>query len=261
MVTRLFAFFSLLFTTQFAAAQNSFQLAPPQMKFSSTFFTEKATTSLLFAQPGASIHYTTNGDEPTQADRVYTKPIITTKNLTTIKAKSFSKEFLPSATVSATFVKDGLPFDTNFPPGNSQYIGEGPKTLNNNQGGIANHTLKQWLGYNEDSVTVFLSLKKEQTLKSVLFNVMQNQGGWIFFPSKIEAFAFDSHQKEFIKIGNTAYQSQKNVDDMSCKPFIIKLNNTSTKQLKLVFHNQKLPLWHTGKGNNSWIFIDEIKLY
>ncbi len=254
-------FLSCMFVALFATAQNTFQLAPPQMKFNTTFFTDEATIKLIFAQTDAHIRYTTNGAEPSHIDFIYTKPIVVTQNLTTIKAKSFSNDFLPSETVSATFVKNGLPFEASFPPANSQYAGEGPTTLNNNQGGIANHTLKHWLGYNSDSVTILLSLNRKQKLKSVLFNTMQSQGGWIFFPSKVDAFAFDNEQQKFIQVGNTAYPSQQNVDDLRCKPFVIDLNNTSTNQLKLVFHNQKLPIWHSGKGNNSWIFIDEIKLY
>lgn len=254
-------FFLSLLSSLSVIAQNSFQLAPPQMNYSSTFFTNKAIVNLLFAQPGANIRYTTNGDEPKATDRIYTKPIIITKNLTTIKAKSFSTSFLPSATVSATFVKDGLSFNASFPSANSQYTGEGPNTLNNNKGGIPNYMLKHWLGYNEDSVTIYLTLNKEQTLKSVLLNMMQNQGGWILYPHKIEAFAFDNTKKSFIKIGDIDDYAQQNVEAIACKPFIIKLNNTLTNQLKLVLHNQKLPVWHSGKGNNSWIFIDEIKLY
>jgi hexosaminidase len=262
MMIRLFiTFLSFTFIALFAEAQNAFQLAPPQIKFNTTFFTNEATIKLIFAQIGAHIRYTTNGVEPSHIDRIYTKPIVITKNLMTIKAKSFSNDFLPSETVSATFVKDGFPFEASFPPANSQYVGEGSTTLNNNQGGIADHTLKHWLGYNSDSVTILLSLSKNQQLKSVLFNTMQNQGGWIFFPSKVDAFAFDNDQKKFIQIGNIAYSSQQNVDDLRCKPFVIELNKTTTNQLKLIFHNQKLPPWHSGKGNNSWIFIDEIKLY
>lgn len=252
-------FLSLL--TLPAIAQDSFQLAPPQMKYNSTFFTNKATVNLLFAQPGANIRYTVNGNEPKPTDLIYTKPIIITKNLTTVKAKSFAKFFLPSATIGATFVKDGLSFNASFPPANGQYPGEGPNTLNNNKGGIPNYMLKHWLGYNEDSVTILLTLKKEQKLKSVLLDLMQNQGGWIFYPNKIEVFALDNTKKSYIKVGNLDYLSQQNVEEVGCKPFMINLSNSLTNQLKLVFHNQKLPEWHSGKGNNSWIFIDEIKLY
>jgi hypothetical protein len=260
-IIRCIVCFSITFISLSATAQNTFELAPPLMKFGTTFFTKEATINLLFAQPGAHIYYTTNGEEPSVTDRVYAKPVVITENLTTLKAKAYAAGFLPSATVSATFVKDGLAFKASFPPADSRYAGEGPTTLNNNQGGIANQDLPHWLGYQQDSVTMSLSLTKETELKSVLLDVMQNQGAWIFFPNKVEAFAFNKQQNKMIKVGETVYHPEKNVDDRSCKPMIIQLNNTLTQELKLVFHNQQLPLWHSGKGNNSWLFIDEIKLY
>jgi hypothetical protein len=244
-----------------ATAQNTFELAPPLMKFSTTFFTKEATIKLLFAQPGARIYYTTNGDEPKLTDSIYTKPVVITENLTTLKAKAYGDGFLPSATVSATFVKEGIAFKASFPPADRRYAGEGATTLNNNLGGIANQDLPHWLGYQQDSVTISLLIAKERKLKSVLFNVMQNQGAWIFFPSKVEAFAIDKRQNKLIKVGETVYHPQAQVDDRSCKPMIMQLNDTLTQELKLVFHNQQLPLWHSGKGNKSWLFIDEIKLY
>lgn len=258
---RLFLVYLITFFALSAIAQDTFQLAPPLIKFSSIFFKKEATVSLLFAQPGTNVHYTTNGEEPMTSDQVYRKPIIITKNMTTLKVKAYSSDFSPSATVSTTFIKEGLAFHAIFPPANSKYEGEGPATLNNNKGGIANPNLAHWLGYNGDSVVVSLSIKQEQPLKSVLINAMQNQGGWIFFPSKIEAFAFDKHEDKLIKIGQTVYHPQKNMDDLTCKSILIQLNNISTQQIQLVIHNQKLPLWHSGKGNNGWIFIDEIKLY
>ncbi len=88
--------------------QQLFQLAPPVLQYHSAFFKDSETASLKFAQPGTKIYYTLNGAEPTQKDAVYHQPIVIKKSLTTLKAKVFGNGYLPSETIQATFIKDGL---------------------------------------------------------------------------------------------------------------------------------------------------------
>src|SRR6187200_1044747 len=77
-------------------AQQPFQLAPPLLKFRSVFFTDTAMLQMDFKQSAAEIHYTTTGMEPSEADPIYKKPLVIKNKLTTVKARTFSKDFLPS---------------------------------------------------------------------------------------------------------------------------------------------------------------------
>lgn len=52
----------------------------------------------------AVIHYTTNGDDPTESDPVYSSPISITTSGTVLKAKAFKGEMLDSEIASATYV-------------------------------------------------------------------------------------------------------------------------------------------------------------
>ncbi len=52
---------------------------------------------------GATIRYTTNGDEPTESSAVFSSPISVSAT-TTIKAKAYKTEMDPSATATATYV-------------------------------------------------------------------------------------------------------------------------------------------------------------
>lgn len=105
-------------------AQDVFRLAPPILKYNSIFFTNETAVELKFAQSETTVHYTLNNSEPTLQDPIYTKPILIKNNFTTVKAKAFGKQFLPSYTVTVTFIKDGfavqslestLPNVTNIP--------------------------------------------------------------------------------------------------------------------------------------------------
>ena len=89
-----------------------FQLAPPMLKYPSGFFSGSTSFEVIFNQPGAAVHYTLNGKEPTEKDLLYSRPV-TISNKTIVKAKAFSKDFLPSETVTAHFIKDGKAIEKN----------------------------------------------------------------------------------------------------------------------------------------------------
>lgn len=245
-------------------AQDTFQLAPPVMHFQSVFFTDTATVSLLFAMKGSTIHYTTNGKEPTSKSPVYKHPILIRQNFTTVKAKVFSDGFLPSARAEAVFIKEGLPIKniTTSPP-HSKYSEEGFNTLHNNKGGIASFGTKTWLGFDTDTVTINITLTKKQNVKKILVHLLQDYGGWIFFPHRIEVFVPDAMQNNWHLIASKEITSLQNKDELVCKPFLLPLmKKAKTNNIQLLLYIVKqIPGWHPGKGQKSWIFIDEVKVY
>jgi hypothetical protein len=244
------------------AAQDVFQLAPPIMKYPSVFFSHKAEVVLAFAQPGTVIHYTTNGNEPDENDPSYTGPVVITDNFTTLKARVFGKGFLPSETTQATFVKDGLPLKKiEFSSPNKTYGGEGVNTLMDNKGGATSYTSKTWLGFNQDTVSITISLNKKQKTGAVLFNLLQDYGSWIFFPYKAEVYS--TVNARILKQGELFFTASENIDVNVCRPYLISFKRkikTDFITLKFYLRNP-IPEWHPGKGQPSWIFIDEVKLY
>ena len=58
--------------------------------------------SISCATEGASIYYTTNGEDPTESDNLYTEEF-TVSNTTIVKAKAFKAGFEPSNMASATY--------------------------------------------------------------------------------------------------------------------------------------------------------------
>ncbi len=238
--------------------QDSFQLAPPIIKYNSVFFKKETKADIIFAQHGSAIHYTTNGKEPTINDAAYTMPIKIKKNFTTLKAKVFGTGLLASETAQATFIKDGIAIKdiTNIQP-NEKYSGEGANTLNDNKGGSPSIQSKTWLGFREDSVVFTLVTAKKQKVKSIMFQLLQDYNSWIFFPNKVEVF---SNMK---KLGELVIEKSEHNEAQIIKPFLIpftKKINSNVIQLKIYTCN-KIPDWHTGKGTRGWLFIDEIKIY
>ncbi len=62
------------------------------------------TVTISCETADAVVHYTTNGDDPTESDAVYSSPISITKSGTVLKAKAFKDAMLDSEIASATYV-------------------------------------------------------------------------------------------------------------------------------------------------------------
>jgi Chitobiase/beta-hexosaminidase C-terminal domain len=258
---------SLLLLFLFSAccfSQEVFQLAPPLVKYQSVFFKTEAVVEIQFAQKGTVIRYTTNGNEPSENDAAYKEPIRISRNFTTVKAKVFGKNFLPSETVQATFVKDGLPvMKVAYPAPDENNTGEGQNTLIDNKGGIVPFTNKTWLAFRHDTVSITITLQKKQKLSAVLFNVLQDYNSWIFFPAKAEVYSSVNTKTPVIKQGELFFTAKENTDVNVCRPYVIRFKKkikTGTIKLQLYIVKQ-IPEWHPGKGAKSWIFIDEVKIY
>lgn len=240
-------------------AQDNFQLARPLLKYSSAFFSTEMSVEMAFAEPNTQIRYTLDGQNPTENSPLYTQPVRITKRFTNLKARVFSTIYQPSDVVEATFIKDGLPIKSvETTPPNQKYKGSGAMTLIDNKGGTTNISGSTWLGFQTDTVEIVLRLYKKEKVKNVLVNLLRDYGSWIFLPEKIEVFAFKNNA--FQLVDNKSYEQNKNINGSACVAAVFPLKNgIKTDQLKIQLHLVKqIPDWHAGKGNKSWIFVDEV---
>ena len=241
-----------------------FQLAPPMLQYTSAFFATTAIASLKFEQSGTQIFYTTNSNEPTEKDAVYQKPIAIDKNLTTLKAKVFGKGFIASETVQVTFIKDGLKITTiEQSVADEKFPGNGPQTLFDNKGGIADLHNKNFLGYQQDSVEINVTLGKKTKINSVLIDFLQDHGSWIFLPQSIRVFYFDEKRNEFELMAYREILPDSIINGSSSIYEILKADKKIlSDKIKIILQPlQSMPKGHPGKGKRAWLFIDEIKIY
>ncbi|KAA9036508.1 hypothetical protein FW778_17975 [Ginsengibacter hankyongi] len=245
-------------------SQQEFQLAPPVVKYNSVFFIQSATVSLQFLQPGTQIFYSLNGKEPAKNDLVYQSPIVIKKSLTTLKAKVFGNGYVPSETVQATFIKDGLKIKSIEPsPANEKFPGNGAKTLFDNEGGIADMHNKNFLGYQKDSVEINVLLEKKQPIHSLLLDFLRDEGSWIFLPQSIQVYYFNENKNSYELIGKKKILPDTIINGSACVFEIIKPGKKITaNKIKIILQPlQSIPEGHPGKGKQAWLFIDEIKIY
>lgn len=252
--------FLLLIQSSFG--QQKFQLAPPMLKYESGFFSGKTSFEVIFNQPGAEVRYTLNGNEPTQKDFLYSKAVSITKK-TLVKVKAFGNDFLPSETVTASFITEGKKIkQAIYSKPNESYANSKANILHDNIGGQVNYRSGSWVGFDNDTVTVDIELQKKEQVSKVLISVLQDENSWIFLPEQIQVFYFDDPQQKFLSAATQTF----NHDTPGPKQCVIhEIKPTSgiqTNKLKLVLLPlKKIPAWHGGKGNHGWLFLDEIKVY
>ncbi len=240
------------------------QLAPPLLKYQAVFFKDAVTVELQFAQKGTQIHYTLNNKQPTAQDKIYSKPVQLKNSITTVKAITSGEGFLPSAIVSATFIKDGLKIKSiQQTLANERFAGNGINTLVDNEGGLADLNAKTWLGYQSDSVEINIQMEGMQKLSSILIHCLQDHGSWIFLPEQINIYCFDKTKQSFLLIADQINPAYEIINGATCEPIIITLpKKVIAEKIKIVLKGvQSLPEGHPGKGKPAWLFIDEIKLY
>ena len=244
--------------------QSQYQLATPLMKFESVFFSKQASVDLKFNFTGSQIRYTLDGSEPTESGNLYRSRLSIRKSFTTLKARVFSKGYQPSEIVSATFIKDGIKVQkAEFPIASQRFPGSGPATLIDNKGGHTSIGNATWLGYQDDSVDVVLTLQKTSKVKQVLVDLLEDHGNWVFLPEKIEVFYTDPGTGQRRPFGKLITSADKIISGARCEFRIIEADQTILTNNIIIRLSvlKSMPATHPGNGKKSWIFIDEIKVY
>ena len=256
-------FFFAIFSSE-SFSQQKFQLAPPVMQYRSVFYKDTAMLVLKFDQPGTTIHYSFNGKEPGENDFLYTQPVIIKDKIAAIKARTVGENFLPSDAIQITFIKDGLPVQSvEYTKPNAKYPGNGKNTLIDNEGGFAQSSSKTWMGFQNDTVNIEVTLTQTQKVKEVLLNFLQDEGGWIFLPETINVYAYNNEKSKYDAFGTDKPFTNKSAPGSNCVYRIIETEKKikTEKLLLQIITVKQIPDWHDAKGNHAWMFIDELKVY
>ncbi len=225
------------------------------------FFRQHFIASTLQpARCGRALYY--QWKRATENDPVYSGPVLVSKR-TEIKVKAFGKDFIPSETVSTTFVADGKAIRrVQFSTPNESYAKSKENILYDNVGGMVNYRSGTWLGYDNDSVTLYIDLEKKETIHSVLINLLRMKIAGSFYQSSIQVYYFSDKHKTFLPAGKMKFVHHEPGPKQCIMQEIKPAQKIKTDRLKMVLLPlKKIPDWHPGKGNHGWLFIDEIKVY
>ncbi|GAB5524064.1 MAG: hypothetical protein Roseis2KO_19360 [Roseivirga sp.] len=237
-----------------------YQLSKPLIKVDGGgFFEKKAQVILDFRLEGASLHYTLDGTEPTEASKRY-KKALTLKKSGVIKVKAFKSGFLPSETITTEIHKLGWKIEAIelSPDPAKSYPGNGSSTLTDQQAGSLNFRDGKWLGYNKGPVTITLDLGKAKKAEEILVSTLTSAGAWIMPPTTINS-QLSADGQQYTDGPSLDIAEQKQTDASGKVYYRLSTSGQKFRYIKLVIQPLKnLPAWHLGKGNAGWIFLDEI---
>jgi hypothetical protein len=235
----------------------SFQLAEPLMFSDRVFFYEKCSVELVFEMDGSEVRYTLDGSEPTLESKRYTHPI-KLKKTTTVKARCFHPDFLPSEIAKLHVFKSQQIATCNLITWNDPDPAyEAPmEALVDRKKGDMNLKSGAWLGFRQEDFVSEWGFRQPPRAKYLLVGSMVNTASWIFPPQRIELTCIDERWKPF-QLGVLAPDELENALPVYQIPLI---PSNCTKMRLTIEHYGMLPEDHPGAGSRAWLFIDEIGL-
>lgn len=203
--------------------------------------------------PNSDIRYVL-GDKP--IDETATKYTDSIKlNETTIVKASLFKNNKPVGKVFTDTIKfhNAVAHKVEYlTPYNDSYKGAGDFGMVNTIRGTKNTHDGQWQAWLVDDMGVIIDLDEKQTIQQVTVGSIESQGYGIYFPTAI---------KVYVSEDGSAYKEVGNVDcsleinpNAELKDFKINFKPVKAKFVKVIATNLKT----TPKGDNAWLFVDEI---
>ncbi|MEP7144475.1 MAG: chitobiase/beta-hexosaminidase C-terminal domain-containing protein [Ferruginibacter sp.] len=237
------------------------KLNPPLVENEEQVLVQPTYLKLKHYVRGVVIHYTTDGTEPDSVQSpVYKGDLIMDKNMT-VKAKAFKPGWISSNVIEKTFYKAGYKIDSIrlLQPPDSLYRSVKTSVLADAQKGDFNYRSGKWLGFRTplQAVIYFDTLR---TIASVTVSSLVDIGGYIMPPRQVEVWAGNDpgHLRLLKKI---IPEQPVKAGPGYMKGYELNFPPVKEKYMKVVvIPVSKLPLWHNGKGDRGWIFVDEIFL-
>lgn len=152
---------------------------------------------------------------------------------------------------------------TLLKPADKQYPGEGGSSLTDGRKGFTD-VLKEpsWLGFRENAFEAGFDFgSKPPAINKIVLSYADNLGGYIFPPTDVEVWG-GANAKEIKLIKSIKVEQPTAHHPQSMEALGISFESSSYSYYKVVAKPvNKLPLWHSGKGQKGWFFVDEVFFY
>lgn len=220
---------------------------------------------LKHTMPGVAIRYTLDGSKPDSvSSSLYEKPIVVNETVK-LKALACKEGWYCSNLLEITCYVEGYKPEQVIllKPADKQYPGEGAITLTNGLKGFTD-VLKEpsWLGFRENAFEAGFDFgSKPPSINKVVLSYADNLGGYIFPPTDVEVWG-GANAKEIKLIKSIKVEQPMAYRPQSMEALAIAFESSSHSYYKVVAKPvNKLPLWHGGKGQKGWFFVDEVFFY
>ena len=240
------------------------KLNTPQVKNTSTIFSNSLTLQLKHPIKGVQIRYTTDGTEPDSLlSPVYTDGTSLT-DMTTIRAKAYKAGWYGSSVALFNFYKSTYQPDSVqlLLPLNPVHQADGAHTFFDKRLGTFNANspawANNWAGFRKNDMALVTEFKKSVPVTSVALRIMVEEETGIFPPELVEIWGGDSRDK--LKLLGTVKPDmpiKKSTPVLTTVTCAIKSQPISC--LKIIAKPvSKLPDWHANKGKGALLLVDEV---
>ncbi len=202
--------------------------------------------------------------------QVYHKPFYIHQNTNIAIKAAFSKPLAKtkkqvnwSPIVSANFIKKDpniqLELESNY---SNQYAASGKDALIDGLLGGNEFRTGDYQGYYNQDVVAIITFQTPLALSEVGFSYIQDHKSWIFAPSAIKVEG-SIDGVTYVALGQQILPPAKPTDKNPLRNQVL-LQLDHDKHLKFKYlrytlsNPGKLPEWHLGAGNPTWLFIDEL---
>jgi predicted alpha-1,2-mannosidase len=145
---------------------------------------------------------------------------------------------------------------------NKQYTAGGDIGTMDGIRGDLNWKKGEWQGYQPYDFEAVVDMKEARSVSEVKVGFLQDTRAWILFPTQLDVYV-SADGKDFQKAGT--FENKIAADDYTIQIQDLggKVDTKGQKfrYVKVIAKNfGKLPEWHAGKGDDAFIFVDEVMI-
>jgi hypothetical protein len=203
--------------------------------------------------------YTLDNSDPDSAGIVYSGPVLLTSHVN-LKVKAYKKGWLPSDASTASFFSEKYRPDSILllKPVDSNYMKYRPRVLIDLDKGDLNFGSGKWLGFRKKGLECLLFFRTPVKVEDITLSSMVDVNSFIMPPVKVEVWGGNERSNLHLLGSLQPEQPLKSVPAY-LDAYEIHFSPALVRYIKVVaLPVDKLPDWHPGKGQNGWVFADEI---
>lgn len=205
----------------------------------------------------APVYYTLDGSEPTSASERFNDTLRISSDAK-IKAVSI-RDNKPGRIFADSIIyhKATLKPITLLTPPSKKYAEKGAVTLVDGMFGKNGYSAGGWLGFNGEKMISEIDLEKPQIVSEVSIRFCIATGAWIFDARaiKIEISSDGENWQTVAEENYPQLQESKN----EIVNHIMRFKPVEARYIKVTADTETtMPEWHSGKGRQAFIFLDEI---
>ena len=228
-------------------------VAVPSVSAPRTFQEAAATFKLGHIESETILEWSADGGASWNA---YTKPVEVTAT-TDLLARSV-RGADTSAVVSHRILKVDHAWELSLatPPDN-QYAAGGDQALIDGLQGGDDFRTGEWQGYWGEECVATLDLGKQESVTRIEVRALQDIKPWIWSPGRV-LFSASENGRDFDLLSTAQSELAEDDKEVQIERFICDVP-VNTRYLRIEAEGRgPIPEWHLGRGNDRWMFLDEI---